>query len=111
MSREVYGEVMAVEPIELKTPDAAATKASGCACGHENTSEIVLDVRPIPHAIRHATIFGALGSIAPGFSLDIVADHNPLPLLAQLDEKQPGNFTVAYVTDGPDEWKVRFTRA
>ncbi|EPR77141.1 Hemerythrin HHE cation binding domain protein [Leifsonia rubra CMS 76R] len=108
---EVYGEVMAIEPIELKTSGTATSNDSGCACGHEDTSEIVLDVRTIPHAIRHATIFGALGSIAPGFSLDIVADHNPLPLLAQLEQKQPGDFSVSYVTDGPDEWKVRFTRA
>lgn len=108
---EVYGEVMATEPIELHSSGPAAAEGSSCACGHEDESEIVLDVRTIPHAIRHATIFGALGAIAPGFSLDLVADHNPLPLLAQLEQKQPGDFAVSYVTDGPEEWQVRFTRA
>lgn len=102
---------MAKESIELHTSQAASAEGGNCACGHEDESEIVLDVRTIPHAIRHATIFGALGAITPGFSLDLVADHNPLPLLAQLEQKQPGDFAVSYVTDGPEEWQVRFTRA
>jgi uncharacterized protein (DUF2249 family) len=71
---------------------------------------MVLDTRQIPHAIRHATIFGALGAVAPGFSLDLVANHNPLPLLAQLDEKHPGDFAVSYLDDGPEVWRLRFTR-
>jgi uncharacterized protein (DUF2249 family) len=71
---------------------------------------MVLDTRQIPHAIRHATIFGALGAVAPGFSLDLVANHNPLPLLAQLDEKHPGDFAVSYLEDGPEVWRLRFTR-
>ncbi|MHA6669148.1 DUF2249 domain-containing protein [Homoserinimonas sp. A447] len=106
---------MAVEPIELHTSAQAAQHpsptGSSCACGHEDESEIVLDTRTIPHAIRHATIFGALGAIAPSFSLDLVANHNPLPLIAQLEAKQPGDFTVTYLSDGPDEWKLRFTRS
>lgn len=102
---------MAAEPIELQT--SAPTKAaahSGCACGHEDESEIVLDVRTIPHAIRHATIFGALGAIAPGFSIVLVADHNPLPLLAQLRERQPDAFEISYLQDGPDVWKLQLER-
>lgn len=101
---------MAAEPIELQTSAPAGTRSTGCACGHADESEIVLDTRQIPHAIRHATIFGALGAIAPGFSLDLVSNHNPLPLLAQLDEKLPGEFEVSYVDDGPELWKLRFTR-
>ncbi len=70
----------------------------------------MLDVRQIPHAIRHATIFGALGAIAPGFSIDLVADHNPLPLLAQLEQKSPGDFAVTYLEEGPEVWKLRLAR-
>lgn len=101
---------MAAEPIELRTSTHGTTSSSGCACGHADESEIVLDTRQIPHAIRHATIFGALGAIAPGISLDLVANHNPLPLLAQLDQKHPGQFAVSYLDDGPELWKLRFTR-
>ena len=49
-------------------------KKSSCGCGHhDEAADIVLDVRPIPHAIRHATVFGAFGAIPVGGSLVIVA--------------------------------------
>lgn len=101
---------MPAEPIDLHTSAPAHAEGSACACGHEDEREIVLDVRQIPHAIRHATIFGALGAIAPGFSIDLIADHNPLPLLAQLEQRHPGDFVVSYVTDGPEEWRLHLTR-
>ncbi len=101
---------MTAEPINLQTSAPSQTQSSGCACGHENNDQVVLDVRQIPHAIRHATIFGALGAIAPGFSIDLIADHNPLPLLAQLDERHPGEFAVSYVEDGPETWTLRLAR-
>ena len=101
---------MTAEPINLQRSAPAHSSDTGCACGHDNDDEMVLDVRQIPHAIRHATIFGALGAIAPGFSLDLVADHNPLPLLAQLAQKHPGDFVATYLVDGPEFWKLRVTR-
>ncbi len=101
---------MAAEPIDLLRSAPIDTVDSGCACGQENENEIVLDVRQIPHAIRHATIFGALGAIAPGFSIDLVADHNPLPLLAQLDQKHSGEFAVSYLDEGPEIWRLHLSR-
>src|SRR5690554_750690 len=101
---------MTAEPIELRATKPHEAVSGGCACGHEDESEIVLDTRVIPHAIRHATIFGALGAIAPGISLDLVANHAPLPLLAQLEQKHPGDFSVSYLEEGPEVWKLRFTR-
>lgn len=101
---------MTAEPISLRTSAPTEAAHSGCTCGHENEDQIVLDVRQIPHAIRHATIFGALGAIAPGLSIDLVADHNPLPLLAQLEQRHPGEFSVGYVESGPEVWTLRVTR-
>jgi len=91
---------------------AAAPASTGCACGHahDDDSEIVLDARQIPHAIRHATIFGALGALAPGFALDLLADHRPSPLVAQLEQRHPGAFEVRVVDDGPELWRLRFIR-
>lgn len=102
---------MTAEPIELRPSGSQQSASTGCACGHADEGEIVLDTRQIPHAIRHATIFGALGAIAPGFSLDLVANHNPLPLLAQLETNRPGQFAVNYLEDGPELWRLRFTRS
>ncbi len=101
---------MTAEPINLQGHAPRGAAHAGCTCGQENESEIVLDVRQIPHAIRHATIFGALGSLAPGAGIDLVADHNPLPLLAQLEQREPGSFAVDYRTEGPEVWTLHLTR-
>lgn len=101
---------MTSESIDLHRTAPEQAQAGGCQCGHEEQDQIVLDVREIPHAIRHATVFGALESIAPGFSMDLVAPHDPVPLLLQLQERHPDRFSVSYLEKGPDAWRLRFTR-
>jgi uncharacterized protein (DUF2249 family)/iron-sulfur cluster repair protein YtfE (RIC family) len=92
-----------------------------CGCGHRDDGETAeaagmagklpeLDARAVPHAIRHATIFGALGSVGAGGGMVLVAPHDPLPLLAQLEERSPGRFSVDYLERGPEVWRVRFIR-
>lgn len=80
----------------------------GCQCGHHG-EEPVLRATEIPHAIRHGAIFGAVGQLQPGSSMILVAPHDPLPLLAQLEEREGGAIAVEYVERGP-EWKLRLTR-
>ncbi|KRE39283.1 hypothetical protein ASG73_02810 [Janibacter sp. Soil728] len=70
-----------------------------------------LDVRPIPRAIRHATVIGALSAIRPGRSLDLVAPHDPQPLLRQVEGLEPGVWSVEYLVEGPEAWTLRLTRA
>lgn len=87
-----------------------------CGCGHGDsgmTAAVLpeLDARTVPHAIRHATIFGALDSVGAGGGLVLVAPHDPLPLLAQLEQRSPGLFSVDYLERGPQAWRVRFIRA
>ena len=82
--------------------------AGGCGCGHHESADIVFDVRAVPHAIRHASVFGAFDAIAVGGSLVLVAPHNPLPLLAQLAER--AEIDVEYLDERPDDWRLRITR-
>ncbi len=83
---------------------------SSCACGTvDPPGNPELDVRVIPHAIRHATIFGALDAVAPGAGLEIVADHDPLPLLDQVQQRTPGRFDITYLERGPVDFRVQFT--
>lgn len=70
----------------------------------------VLDARTIPHAIRHATIFGALSAIAPGNALVLVAPHDPLPLLGQIAEREGDAIAVSYLQRGPEEWRLKLSR-
>ena len=63
-------------------PEGAATGCGGhtCTCGEvDQPGHPELDVRPIPHSIRHATVLGALESLQPGAGLALVAPHDPLP--------------------------------
>lgn len=92
----------------------AAEPASGehsCGCGEVDGAELPeLDARAVPHAIRHATIFGALDAVRPGGGLVLVAPHDPLPLLAQVEKRAPGAFEVDYLERGPEAWRLRFLR-
>lgn len=85
--------------------DADASSVQVDPAGHPE-----LDARSIPHAIRHAAIFGALGSVRPGQGLVLVAPHDPLPLLAQLERREPGTFVVEYLERGPDAWRLAILR-
>ena len=110
---------MTTEPIALTTaaeaaaaaqPDPATAPVPGtCGCGgHDDASLPVLDARVIPHAIRHATIFGALDSVGPGSGLVLLAPHDPVPLLAQVEQRWPGRFTPEYLERGPVDWRLAF---
>jgi len=82
-----------------------------CGCGAvDSPGYPELDVRPVPHSIRHATIFGALDSVLPGAGLDLVAPHDPLPLLDQVDRRWPGRFSVTYRQRGPEAWRLSLER-
>ena len=92
-------------------PVTAPAGGHQCACGgHDEEGLPELDTRTIPHAIRHATIFGALEGLRPGSGLLLTANHDPLPLLAQLEQRAPGAFAVDYVERGPELWRLQFTR-
>lgn len=80
----------------------------GRNCGHHEDEDVVLDVRVIPHAIRHGSVIGAFDSIPLGGSLVLVAPHNPLPLLNQLAER--AHIAVEYLVEGPEEWRLRISR-
>lgn len=83
-----------------------------CGCGEaEPAGHPELDARAVPHAIRHATIFGALDAVPPGGGLVLVAPHDPVPLLAQVEQRHPGRFEVSYLERGPQAWRLRFVRA
>lgn len=93
---------------------AAAATPSGehtCSCGEVDSAGYPeLDARVVSHAIRHATIFGALDAVAPGGGLVLVAPHDPQPLLTQVEQREPGAFEVTYLERGPQDWRLQFVR-
>lgn len=101
---------MDVRPTIPLTETPTHAGHSACGCGEEAAGAPELDVRAIPHAIRHATVFGAWSAIPAGGSLVLVAPHDPKPLLAQLAERG-GPVTVKYLDEGPTAWRLQLTRA
>lgn len=93
---------------EVTTHAAHGSATGGCGCGETADDAPELDVRAIPHAIRHASVFGAWSVIPEGGSLVLVAPHDPKPLLAQLAGLGP--ITVSYLDEGPDAWRLKITR-
>lgn len=96
--------------------EAEGAKKSGgcggsCGCGGSDDADVPeLDARAVPHALRHATIFGALDAVPAGRAMILVAPHDPLPLLAQIEARDPGAFTFEYLERGPEAWRLLFTR-
>ena len=84
------------------------TETQHCSCGESDTELPELDVRTIPHAIRHGAVIGAFAQLQPGASMVLIAPHNPLPLLSQLE--QIGSVGVEYLVEGPDEWHLKLTK-
>ena len=91
----------------LPVSDVSST---GSACGCSDEGEPELDVRAVPHAIRHATVLGALGAVPVGGSLRLVAPHDPKPLLAEIEDREGGTIEVDYLVRGPQVWTLRLTR-
>lgn len=90
---------------------ASGSGGHSCGCGEvDGPGYPELDARAVPHAIRHATIFGALDAVRPGGGLMLVAPHDPLPLLAQIEQRSPGVFEVGYLERGPEAWRLTFAR-
>ena len=70
------------------------------------------DARGVAKRFRHAAIFGALDALQPGETMRFVNDHDPLPLLQQLQsrygegvsityrQREPGAIVIDFVVQG-----------
>lgn len=69
-----------------------------------------LDVRHMPPAQRHETIFVEWNALASGAGYVLVNDHDPKPLYYQFAAEHPGEFTWDEIEMGPTVWRVRIGR-
>lgn len=55
------------------------------------------DARGIAKRFRHAAIFGALDSLTTGETMRFVNDHDPIPLLNQLQTRYGEKVDIRYL--------------
>jgi uncharacterized protein (DUF2249 family) len=67
------------------------------------------DARGIAKRFRHASIFGALESLEHGEAMRFVNDHDPLPLLRQIQERYGAQVSANYVSREPGNIVIDFT--
>lgn len=95
-------------PIDLAT---TPEKHGGCGCGCGTSGATPeLDVSTLPKIIRHGAIIGGLTSMKGGQQVVLVVNHDPLPLLTQLDRVAPETFDLTYLERGPETFRLQFTR-
>ncbi len=58
------------------------------------------DARGIAKRFRHAAIFGALESLEQGDTMRFINDHDPLPLLNQIQQRYGNQVRIQYVERG-----------
>jgi len=58
------------------------------------------DARGVAKRFRHAAIFGALESLDRGEAMRFINDHDPLPLLQQIQQRYGSQVQVKYVERG-----------
>ena len=73
------------------------TAMSNCASATPDSETAHLfDARGVARRFRHSAIFGALGALYPGETMRFVNDHDPIPLLQQLQAHYGTTVDIAY---------------
>jgi uncharacterized protein (DUF2249 family) len=79
-------------------------------CNHTTPEALYpFDARGIAKRFRHAAIFGALDALQPGETMRFCNDHDPLPLLAQLQARYGTRLDIAYQQREPGAIVIDFS--
>lgn len=68
------------------------------------------DARGIAKRFRHAAIFGALDALNGGETMRFVNDHDPLPLLHQLQQRYGPGVDIQYRQRDPGAIVIDFIK-
>ena len=68
------------------------------------------DARGIAKRFRHAAIFGAFDALIPGETMRFCNDHDPLPLLGQLQARYGQAIAIDYVQREPGAIVIDFAK-
>jgi len=81
-------------------------------CNHSTPEALyAFDARGVAKRFRHAAIFGALEALMPGETMRFCNDHDPLPLLAQMQQRYGEQLRIEYRQREPGAIVIDFTVA
>ncbi|HUH54182.1 hypothetical protein ASD22_10345 [Rhodanobacter sp. Root480] len=66
------------------------------------------DARGVARRFRHSAIFAAIGVLRSGETMRFINDHDPIPLIAQLNDRLGENLTVTYRQRDPGAIVIDF---
>lgn len=80
-------------------------------CNHSTPEAIYpFDARGVAKRFRHAAIFGALDALNPGETMRFVNDHDPIPLLHQLQAHYGVGIDIRYLQRDAGQIVIDFVR-
>lgn len=106
-------ETASKSAMERRAALAAAPAASSAASsGADRAAPHIrmVDVRGMEPRFRHPLIFRALDELKPARAIELVNDHDPIPLFYQLQATRAGQFEWTPVEEGPEVWRIRIQR-
>jgi uncharacterized protein (DUF2249 family) len=71
---------------------------------------VIIHAPVLPPAIRHQTIFGVFEALPVSYSALLINDHDPKPLIYQLQAEKPDVYRFEYVERGPERYALQVTR-
>lgn len=98
--------------------NAEATEKSGgcggCNCGSGGcggqVASPVMDLRHLPEPFRAGAFLGVVATLPPEGGVTLIAPQDPYPLLGQIEEEWPGDFSIKVLENGPELWSMELVR-
>lgn len=88
----------------------SASHAPDASPAASNVAHYLFDARGIAKRFRHAAIFGALDALSPGEAMRFVNDHDPLPLLRQIEARYGETVSIEYRHRSAEAVAIDFTK-
>ena len=95
--------LMAAALVTAASQHLSAGSVHACTLGWFNVSALGES-----QGVEVAAI-GTLGE-QHGAAIELIAPHEPLPLLAQIDNRYQQGFDISYLERGPEQWRLRMAR-
>ena len=71
---------------------------------------VIINAPILPPPVKHQTILSVFDALPQGFTALLINDHDPKPLLYQLEAEQPGVFSINYQEQGPERFAILVTK-